>query len=320
MRILVTGAGGAIGGHLVGRLLADGHAVRAVDRKRGHDWYQTHPAAENYEVDLRDPTVCHQLIEDRDHVYQLAAEMGGMGYISTHRVETLRNTAPVTLNMFNAALDTQVPITYASSACIYPLHLQDTEKVALAETDAWPARPEPAYGDEKLFGEILAHWYRHEGGLPATVARLHNVYGTHSTWDGGREKFPAAACRRAAQAILDASHQVEVWGDGHQTRSYMHVDDCVEGLTRLAAADLAEPINLGSEELVSCHQVYDMLEDITGVELERVSVDGPEGVRGRCSDNALCRELLGWEPQVSLRDGLADLYPWVEQQVRQAQS
>lgn len=319
MTILVAGAGGAIGGHLVKRLSDQGHLVRAVDKKKLQDWFQIDGRAHSMHFsDVSDYKVAVRACTSVDWVFNLACDMGGMGFLHNNRVECL-HSVDITSAMIKAACSVGVErYFYTSSACVYPDYKQQVELVSLKEEDAWPADPEPAYGLEKLYGEEFCKWYRLQYGLDTRVARLHNVYGSHGTWTGGREKAPAAICRKIAEAVISGDHRISIWGDGEQTRSFMHVDDCVEGFIRLMESSHTEPINLGSSELVSINQLVDIIEDIAGIKVEReYDLSAPQGVRGRNSDNTLIKEKLGWEPTTSLREGLEKTYPWIFEQVKQ---
>jgi nucleoside-diphosphate-sugar epimerase len=315
-RILVTGAGGFIGHHLVTHLKSRGHWVRGVDIKAPE---YSHTAADEFVVgDLRQMDVCMETTAGMDLVYALAADMGGMGYISSHNAEILHANALINLNTIEAARRNRVGrYLYTSSACIYPEFLQEeTDVRPLREEDAYPAQPQDGYGWEKLVAELLCRYYREDHGLATRIVRFHNIFGPQGTWEGGREKAPAAMCRKVAVAKHTGDHRVEIWGDGQQTRSFCYIDDCVEGLVRLMASDYAEPLNLGSDTLISIADLADLVAGIAGISIEKVFVDGPQGVRGRNSDNTRLRQVLGWEPRVSLRAGLERTYAWVEQQVQ----
>lgn len=317
MPILVTGAGGFIGGHLVASLLRDGHDVRAVDIKPLADWYQVHPCAENLERDCSDPATAAFVARDTTDIYNLAADMGGMGFIENNKAECMLSVLTST-NMLLAARDAGTRrFFYSSSACVYAGDKQtDPDVTALKESDAYPADPEDGYGWEKLFSERMARHFREDYGLQTRVARYHNVYGPLGTWDGGREKAPAALSRKVAQAVLSGDHSIEIWGDGEQSRSFMYIDDCVRGTREILASDHLEPVNLGSAELVTINQMVSILEDIAGVRLERhYKLDAPQGVRGRNSDNTEFRAAFGWEPSISLRDGLEATYRWIHDQL-----
>jgi GDP-D-mannose 3',5'-epimerase len=321
VRVLVGGGGGFIGGHLVKSLVEDGFDVRSVDAKPIESWWQVHDGVENMAgVDLMDPVECGKATSGVDHVYNLAADMGGMGFIENNKAACMLSVL-ISTNLLRAAVDNDVDrFFYASSACVYAAdHQTSTDVVALKESDAYPAMPEDGYGWEKLFSERMARHFREDYGIATRVARYHNVYGPHGSWTGGREKAPAALCRKIAECVQTGRREIDVWGDGEQTRSFMFVDDCVEGTRRLFDSDVVEPINIGSSELVSINQLIDIISDIAGVTVERVhDLSAPQGVRGRNSDNTLIQERLGWEPSTSLRDGLEVTYRWVSNQVEAA--
>jgi nucleoside-diphosphate-sugar epimerase len=312
--IVVTGAGGFIGGHLVADLLRRGERrVRAVDLKPLDDWQQVHDGVQNVVADLSRREACQQVCAGASRVYQLAADMGGMGFIETHKALCMLSVLTNT-HLLLAARDQQVErFFYASSACVYAAGKQaDARVTALREEDAYPAMPEDGYGWEKLFGERMCHHFREDFGLATRVARYHNVYGPLGTWEGGREKAPAAICRKVVEAILSGDHAIEIWGNGEQTRSFLYIDDCIEGTRRIADGDVADPLNLGSSELVTINQLVDVVEQIAGVQLDRYyAPDAPIGVAGRNSDNTRLRAATGWEPSTSLRHGLEKTYKWV---------
>ena len=316
--ILVAGAGGFIGGWLVERLLREGHAaVVAVDAKPLEEWYQLHPAATSKQLDLQSILACAEAVAGVDTVYNLAADMGGMGYIETHKAECMLSVL-INTHLLMAARDAGVKrYFYASSACVYNGDKQaQADVAALKEEDAYPALPEDGYGWEKLFSERMCRHFREDYGIETRVARYHNVYGPQGTFDGGREKAPAAICRKVVEAVISGRHEIEIWGDGEQTRSFQYIDDCVHGTIMLTDSDFAEPINLGSSELVSINQMVDIVEEIAGVKLERsYNLDAPKGVRGRNSDNTLIREQFGWEPSISLATGLEQTYRWIYDQI-----
>ena len=318
--VLVTGAGGFIGGHLVADLLAQGKSVRAVDVKPLDEWYQSFDDAQNVEADLALIDACRDAVQGAAEVYNLAADMGGMGFIETNKALCMLSVLEST-HMLVAARDAGVErFFYSSSACVYAADKQTSADVtALREDDAYPAMAEDGYGWEKLFTERMCRHFLEDFGLQTRVARYHNVYGPHGTWTGGREKAPAAICRKVAEAKLTGTHDIEIWGDGEQTRSFMYIDDCLHGTQMILAGDSPEPVNLGSSELVSINQLVDIVEEIAGVRLQRhYNLDAPKGVRGRNSDNTLIRQVYGWEPSVSLRDGLERTYAWVFDQARAA--
>jgi GDP-D-mannose 3',5'-epimerase len=318
--IVVTGAGGFIGGHLVAELRrADGVRVRAVDVRPFSEWYQCFPDVENLQLDLRLREACMRACAGASDVYQLAADMGGMGFIETHKAECMLSVL-INTHMLLAAKEQKIQrFFYSSSACAYNVELQRSEDVAaLKESDAYPAMPEDGYGWEKLFSERMCRHFTEDFGLYTRVARFHNVYGPFGTWDGGREKAPAALCRKVIEAKETGKHQIGIWGTGTQTRSFMYIDDCIAGIRMIMDSDAIDaPINLGSHELVSINQLVDMAESFAGIRLER-SYDphAPKGVNGRNSDNTLIEARLGWEPSTPLRDGLRKTYDWIYEQYR----
>jgi len=315
---LVTGAGGFIGGHLVRRLRAEGvDRIRAVDVKPLEEWYQVVPDVESVQADLQLIDECRRAVDGVDTVFNLAADMGGMGFIESNRALCMLSVL-VSSHVLVAARDAGVErVFYASSACVYAAGKQSSPDVEpLREADAYPAMPEDGYGWEKLFSERMARHFAEDFGIETRVARYHNVYGPLGTWDGGREKAPAAICRKVATAKLTGERRIEIWGDGEQTRSFTYIDDCLDGTLRLTASDVREPLNVGSGQLVTINELVDTVEAIAGVTLKReYDLDAPQGVRGRNSDNTLVRRLLGWEPSVSLEDGLAATYAWIHAQV-----
>jgi nucleoside-diphosphate-sugar epimerase len=311
--IVVAGAGGFIGGHLVATLRGGSRRVRAVDIKPMDQWYQTFDDVDNRVADLKVPDECVRVCQGADTVYQLAADMGGMGFIENNKALCMLSVLTNT-HMLQAAQAAGVRrFFYSSSACVYNADKQRSEDVvALREEDAYPAMPEDGYGWEKLFSERMCRHFREDFGLMTRVARYHNVYGPHGTWEGGREKAPAAICRKVIHAKATGDHRIEIWGDGHQTRSFMYIDDCLKGTLAITASDILEPINLGSSELVTINQLVDIVEDIAGIRLERrYNLDAPKGVNGRNSDNTRIRHYLGWEPSTTLRDGLQKTYGWI---------
>lgn len=321
MNICVTGAGGFVGGHLVNRLVEEGHHVRAFDRKPLGDWWQVNRESLCWDhFDVSDMEAAYFACRDADEVYHLAADMGGMGFISKYKLDCMLSVRASIHMLMGAHFNHTVNrFFYASSACVYPNYRQRHENIRpLRETDAYPADPEDGYGWEKLFTERLCRHFREDSGLETRVARYHNVFGPYGTWEGGREKAPAAICRKVAEAVLTGRHEIEIWGDGEQTRSFLYVDDCVDGTLALARSEHHDPLNIGSEHLVSINELVSMVEKIAGVELDRKYVEGPQGVRGRNSDNTMCKRVLAWEPKMSLEAGLANTYFWVERQIAKA--
>ena len=315
---VVCGAGGFIGGHLVKALLADGvNVVRAVDVKPVEDWYQVTEGVENLSLDLKDKQHCVTAAEGVSLVYQLAADMGGMGFIENNKALCMLSVLTNT-HMLMAAQETGAKrFFYSSSACVYNGEKQTSpDVVALKESDAYPALPEDGYGWEKLFSERMCRHFEEDYGLVCRVARYHNVYGPDGTWNGGREKAPAAICRKVIEAKNSGNHEISIWGDGKQTRSFMYIDDCVKGTQDIMESEIDEPINLGSSELVTINQLVDIAEEIAGITLKRTyDLSAPKGVNGRNSDNTMILEKLGWEPSIKLRDGLERTYRWIEQQI-----
>ena len=317
-KILVNGAGGFIGGHLVRKLKAEGFRVRAVDLKE-HE-YANLPADEFILGDLRDPAFVRRVVDGIDEVYQLAADMGGAGYIFTgeHDAEVMHNSATINLNTLEFGAQAGVQrFFYSSSACIYPEYNQrDPQSPKCSEESAYPAAPDSEYGWEKLFSERLYFAYQRNRGTQVRVARFHNIFGPQGTWCGGREKAPAALCRKVAEA--PEGGEIEIWGDGLQTRSFLYVDECTEAVRRLMDSDFAGPVNIGSEEMVTINQLAEMAMAIAGKKLSIRHIAGPLGVRGRNSDNRLIRERLGWEPSRPLREGMEKTYAWISEQVEAA--
>lgn len=316
--VVVAGAGGFIGGHLIRSLQASGYThIRGVDKKPFEEWFQIFESVDSRVLDLQDMGACREAVRNAGEVYNLASDMGGMGFIE-------RNKA---LCMLSVLIDTHLLMAsreagvqrffYASSACVYAADKQiDSNVTALKESDAYPAMPEDGYGWEKLFSERMCRHFLEDFGLQTRVARYHNVYGPHGAYDGGREKAPAAICRKIIEAKLSGRHEIEIWGDGHQTRSFQFIDDCVKGTRMLMESDFSEPINLGSSELVSINQLVDIVEEIAGVKLERrYDLSAPKGVNGRNSDNTLIQKVFGWEPSIRLRDGLEVTYDWIYAQM-----
>lgn len=314
MRVLVTGAGGFIGHHMVTYLKERGHWVRGVDVK--HPEF-TDVDADEFELrDLRRWDECLAATRGIDQVYAFAADMGGMGFISSNHASILRNNSLINVHTIEAArLNGVTRYLYSSSACVYPDYRQtETEVTPLREEDAYPASPEDAYGWEKLMTEKLCEYYTEQYGLPTRIVRFHNIFGPYGTYDGGREKAPAALCRKIAKS--HDGGEIEMWGDGEQTRSFCHVDDCVEGIYRLMQSDYPHPLNLGTDRMVTINELARIIIDVsgkTGISINHVS--GPQGVRGRNSDNTRLREVLGWEPQITLERGLEETYRWIAKQV-----
>ena len=315
---LVAGAGGFIGGHLAKRLLAMGYTVRCVDLKPLDQWFQLHDKAENRVADLSEKACCLAAVEGVETVYNLACNMGGMGFIEHHKALCMLSVL-INTHLLLAAKEHQVKkYFFASSACVYPDYLQDkTDGSALAESSVYPAMPEDGYGWEKLFGERMCRHFYEDFGLEVRVARFHNVYGPHGSWCDGREKAPAALCRKVLEAIKMGRDSIEVWGDGKQTRSFMYIDDCVEGVIRLMDSSCREPINIGRSELVTIDQLIETVCAIAGVSLHKVyDLSAPLGVRGRNSDNRKIRSILQWEPSTSLAQGMHSTFTWIKQQHR----
>ncbi|HYM07201.1 MAG TPA: NAD-dependent epimerase/dehydratase family protein [Terriglobales bacterium] len=317
VRVTVTGAGGFIGHHLVTYLKSLGYWVRGVDLK--HPEYRPTDADEFELLDLRRWDSCLQATRGADEVYALAADMGGMGFISCHHAQILYNNSLINLHTLEAARINGVKrYLYTSSACVYPEYKQlDANVTPLKEEDAYPAQPQDAYGWEKLVSERLCMHYRLDHGIETRVVRFHNIFGPLGTWDGGREKAPAAMCRKVAVARLTANPVIEIWGDGEQTRSFCYIDDCVKGIHKLMRSDFQEPLNLGQDRMMTINQLADIVASIAGLRIEKKHVSGPMGVRGRNSDNTLLRQVLAWEPEISLEEGLKRTYGWIEGQVRE---
>jgi nucleoside-diphosphate-sugar epimerase len=315
---VVCGAGGFIGGHLVSRLLASGHRVRAVDLKPLERWYQRFEGAENMEADLRGLVECRRAVDGAAFVYNLAADMGGMGFIEANKAACMLNVL-INTHLLMAANEAKVErFLFASSACVYAAEKQVISAITpLKESDAYPADPEDGYGWEKLYSERMCRHFREDFGLETRIVRYHNVYGTFETYKGGREKAPAAICRKVAQAQLSGTDEIEIWGDGAQTRSFTYIDDCLRGTELVMNGGYTDPVNVGSSEMVSINGLVSIVEEIAGVELKRrYRLDAPLGVRGRNSDNALIESLFGWSPGTPLKTGMKALYTWIHAQLR----
>lgn len=316
--IVVCGAGGFIGGHLVNDLRQQGQKVRAVDIKAIDDWYQRFNDVENIQLDLDLREACCEAVKGMEIIYNLAANMGGMGFIENNKALCMLSVL-INTHLCMAAKEAAAErFFFASSACVYNAEKQrDPNVVALKEEDAYPALAEDGYGWEKLFGERMCRHYREDYGLTTRVARYHNVYGPEGTYTGGREKAPAAICRKVIQAKLSGNHEIEIWGDGNQTRSFMYIDDCVKGTQMIMESEILEPINLGSSELVTINQLVDIAENVADIKVKRrYNLSAPKGVNGRNSDNTLIQKYLGWEPSIRLRDGIERTYAWIYDQMR----
>jgi GDP-D-mannose 3',5'-epimerase len=322
-KIVVTGAGGFIGGALISALKSQGYTnLRAVDKKPFDMWYQLSSSAENLHLNLEEKEACRQTCKDADYIFNLAADMGGMGFIEHNKALCMLSVL-INTHMVMAAREFGAKrFFFSSSACAYAADKQtDAHVTALKESDAYPAMPEDGYGWEKLFSERMCRHFMEDFGLITRVARYHNVYGPFGTYDGGREKAPAAICRKVINAILNKTNEIEIWGDGEQTRSFMYIDDCVEGTLKIMNSAIEYPINLGSSELVSINQLVDIVEEIAGVKLKRTyNLSAPKGVRGRNSDNTLIQKELNWEPSIALRTGMKKTYDWIYEQMLQGDS
>jgi GDP-D-mannose 3',5'-epimerase len=320
-RVVVTGAGGFIGGHLVADLIRDGYTdIVAVDLKPQEEWHQHFDVVENRQLDLALKDACYEALAGAGAVYNLAADMGGMGFIENNKALCMLSVL-INTHLLEAAKDQGVErFFYASSACVYAADKQLRPDVAgLRESDAYPAMPEDGYGWEKLFSERMCRHFSEDFGIVTRAARYHNVYGPHGTYTGGREKAPAAISRKVAAAVLSGHHEIEIWGDGEQTRSFTYIDDCVFGTRAIMDSDIEEPINLGSSEMVTINQLVDIVERIAGIELNRsYNLSAPKGVRGRSSDNTIIQERLGWQPSVALEAGMRETYRWILEEMTAA--
>jgi len=317
-KIVVCGGGGFIGGHLVKALITQGHQVRSVDLKPLAEWFLIDPKAENLSLDLQEKEACLHSLAGMDECYNLAADMGGMGFIEHNKALCMLSVLINTHLLMAARAHGVGRFFYASSACVYAAEKQTSPDIpALKEADAYPAMPEDGYGWEKLFSERMCRHYREDFGIHARMGRYHNVYGPHGTYDGGREKAPAAICRKVIQAKLSGRHEIEIWGDGHQTRSFMYIDDCLYGTQMVMNSDFIDPINIGSAEMVSVNQLVDVVESLAGIKLKRnYNLGAPKGVRGRSSDNTLIKQVFHWEPATKLRDGMERTYAWIYDQIK----
>jgi GDP-D-mannose 3', 5'-epimerase len=316
--IVVCGGGGFIGGHLVADLLRQGHhRIRVVDIKPFNEWYQFFPQAENLQLDLQEKDACEVACRDAVTVYNLAADMGGMGFIENNRALCMLSVLINTHLLMAARKYRVAQFFYASSACVYAADKQAAERnTPLKEADAYPAMPEDGYGWEKLFSERMCRHFREDFGVRTRAARYHNVYGPHGTWTGGREKAPAAICRKVIEAKLSGRHEIEIWGTGTQTRSFMYIDDCLKGTQMILGSDIEEPLNLGSDESVTINQLVDIVEEIAGITLKRhYDLSAPKGVNGRNSDNTLILQRLGWAPGIRLREGMEKTYRWIYDEI-----
>jgi len=317
MKILVAGAGGFIGGHLVKELLLNGHEVIGADIKPQNEWYQVFDKAQNnFNWDLREKNKCYDIVSGIDRIYNLACNMGGMGFIANNHSACIEN-ALIQINIMSAARDNKVKeVLYSSSACVYPAEIQsevkDANKQGLKEHEAYPANPDDAYGWEKLYSELVTKYFAEDHNIDYRICRYHNVYGPYGTYDGGREKAPAAICRKVIQAKLSGNNEIEIWGDGNQTRSFMYIDDCLTGMNLMWKRGNKNPLNLGSDEMVSINQLVDIVENIAEIKLKRVyNLNAPQGVRGRNSDNTLIKKILNWSPSISLEEGIRKTYNWI---------
>jgi nucleoside-diphosphate-sugar epimerase len=322
-KILVTGAGGFIAGYLVKHLLSRGYEVVAADIKPIDQWYQVFNKAENYSgCNLQEKQNCYKVAKGVDRIYNLACNMGGMGFVENNQALCMENVL-IQTHILMAARDYGIKeVLYSSTACVYPAALQssikDQQSQSLKESDVFPANPDDGYGWEKLFSELLTHYYAKDFGIDTRVCRYHNVYGPHGTWRGGREKAPAAICRKIIEAKISGKHEIEIWGDGEQTRSFMFIDDCLTGMDLMWEKGDSRPLNLGSDRMVSINQLVDIVESIAGIKVKRnYNLNAPQGVRGRNSDNTMIKKVLGWAPSISLEEGIEKTYKWIYDQISQ---
>jgi GDP-D-mannose 3', 5'-epimerase len=316
-KIVVAGAGGFIGGHLVKKLMEKGNTVRAVDIKPLNEWYQVSDQADNLVMDLRLRDNCFRAVSGYNEVYNLAADMGGMGFIENNKAACMISVL-INTHLLLAAKECGIDrYFYSSSACVYNGDKQtDTNNPGLKESDAYPALAEDGYGWEKLFSERMCRHFREDFGLATRVARFHNVYGPNGTFDGGREKAPAAICRKVIDAQMAGKKEIVIWGDGLQTRSFMYIDDCIKGIQDIMYSNITEPLNLGSSEMVSINKLVDVVEEIAGYKMVRkYDLKAPKGVRGRNSENTLIKKLLGWEPSIPLKEGMKKTYDWIKEEM-----
>ena len=315
---LVAGAGGFIGGHMVAKLIEQNYStIIAVDIKPMKEWYQSFSEVDNEVLDLKSLENCKKAIRGVHEVYNLAADMGGMGFIENNKALCMLSSL-INTHLLMASCESKVDsYFYASSACVYAADKQLTpDNPGLKESDAYPAMPEDGYGWEKLFSERMCRHFLEDYGIKTRMARYHNVYGPEGTWDGGREKAPAAICRKVIEAKLSGKHEIEIWGDGKQTRSFMYIDDCIKGTQMLLNSDISDPINIGSDEMVTINKLVDIVEEIADIRLARkYNLDAPKGVRGRSSDNTLIESLFNWSPKISLKEGLEKTYKWIYDQI-----
>jgi len=315
---LVAGAGGFIGGHMVAKLIEQNYStIIAVDIKPMKEWYQSFSEVDNKILDLKSLEDCKKAIRGVHEVYNLAADMGGMGFIENNKALCMLSSL-INTHLLMASHESEVDrYFYASSACVYAADKQLTpDNPGLKESDAYPAMPEDGYGWEKLFSERMCRHFLEDYGIKTRMARYHNVYGPEGTWDGGREKAPAAICRKIIEAKLSGKHEIEIWGDGKQTRSFMYIDDCIKGTQMLLNSDISDPINIGSDEMVTINELVDIVEEIADIRLSRkYNLDAPKGVRGRSSDNTLIKSLFNWSPKISLKEGLEKTYKWIYDQI-----
>lgn len=321
-KVLVAGAGGFIGGHLAKRLIELGYTVRCVDIKPLKEWYQLHDQSENISADLMEKDNCFKVMDGIDIVFNLSCRMGGVGFIQVFKGECITSVL-INTHLLMAARHFKVKkYFFASSGCIYNVDQQETHnEVALKETDAYPAKPEPGYGEEKLFGERMCQIYREDYGLETYIARFFNIYGPFGTWDGGKEKAPAAICRKVINAKLSNNHNIEIWGNGEQLRNFTYIDDCIDGILKLMDSDYHDPLNLGSSECVTINQLVDIASEIGKIKLDKkYLLDKPRGVNSRNTDNTLIKQVLNWEPSTPLREGLEKTYKWIESEINKGGS